>query len=70
MKEKKSNLQDFDFLLIFLPSLIVLVIMIAFLLITGTDSRDTNNKLKRENYDLKIKIRKLEEEKLNCLLGR
>ena len=70
MSEKKSNLQNFDFLLIFLPPLIVLIIMIAFLLATGTDSHDTNEKLKKENYELKTKIRQLEDEKLKCLLSK
>ena len=69
MNEERP-LRTRDVFLIMLPGIIVLAILLGFLYFTGSDSRETNEKLKRENYDLKIKIRKLEEEKLECLISK
>lgn len=69
-KEENKFTEGFNLILIFLPSIIVLALLLLFLGFTGSDSRDTNEKLKKENYELKTKIRQLEDEKLKCLLSK
>lgn len=71
MKELiEKNQDNYVSMLAIIAGIVILFTILVLLFYTGTDSRETNEKLKKENYQLKIRIEKLEEEKLQCLLSK
>ena len=55
--------------IITLVIVLILSIFIGFILAYNNDLEKTNEQLKKEKYELKQKLEKVEKEKLNCIIG-
>ena len=68
----RDRLEDNTFVTLFaiITAFVIICVFMGLLFYTGSDSRETNEKLKREVYELKTRIQKLEKEKLDCILSK